>query len=163
MRIPTAAAGQGLAVRHDSHQHVLSQPRSRRWFVQSAAGVGAAGVAIGAGLIRPSWLLADSAAAPVPIPGGSPGIAEFAGRLFHVYGPGPEGVEGLDPPNSEPATITDFSGAVGLAYISGMVRRTNRATGQVQELPYLNNDMRFMAGSYRGADGQVHEGTFAFI
>ena len=163
MQIPPASAWWGDAAHHAGHQHILSQPRSRRSFVQSAAGLTAAGVALGTGLIRPGWLLADGTVPPVPIPGGSPGIAELTGRLFHVYGPGPEGVEGLDPPDSEPSTITDFSGAVGLAYINGMVRRTNRATGQVQELPYLNTDMRFMAGSYRGVDGQVHEGTFAFI
>jgi hypothetical protein len=27
----------------------------------------------------------------------------------------------------------------------------------------VNNDMRFMKGNFRGTDGQLHRGTFAFI
>lgn len=163
MHIPPAHLWPSGATCRHPHHHLLHQPWSRRRFVQTVAGAAAVGAALGGSLWRPGPLLADSAIPPVPIPGGSPGIAQLAGQLFHVYAPGPAGVEGFDPPDAEPSTITDFSGDVGLAYISGMVRRTNRITGEVRELPFINSDMRFMAGAYRGADGQVHDGAFAFI
>jgi hypothetical protein len=68
-----------------------------------------------------------------------------------------------DPADAEPSTITDFNGFVGLAYLSGEVWRTNRATGQVRRLPFVASDMRFMKGVYRGTDGRLHRGSFAFI
>lgn len=91
---------------------------------------------------------------PVPIPGGTP----LLGGRYHVYGP-----VALDPVDAEPATITDFNGFLGLAYISGMVTRTNTRTGEVRTLPFLEADMRFMKGVFRGKDGQIHEGAFGFV
>ena len=73
------------------------------------------------------------------------------------------GRRGCDPPDSEPATIIDFRGFVGLAYISGTVVRTQRSTGDTATLPFLFSDMRFMQGIYRGADGKARQGTFGFI
>ena len=70
---------------------------------------------------------------------------------------------GIDPVDAEPATITDFNGFVGLAYISGTVAQTNPATGEVRRLPFVNNDMRFMKGVFRGTDGQIHQGAFALV
>src|SRR5262249_50639366 len=110
MRLPRLESWPDNGARHLGHRHAAAPRWSPREFVQTVAGVAALGSTPGTGLLRPSWLLADSAVAPVPIPGGSPAIAELAGRLFHVYGPAPEGSEGADPPNSEPATITDFNG-----------------------------------------------------
>ena len=52
---------------------------------------------------------------------------------------------------------------VGLAYVSGMVRRTTISTGVSVDLPFFGNDMRFMDGVYRGVDGRVRQGTFALI
>jgi hypothetical protein len=86
----------------------------------------------------------------------------LAGQLFHVFGPAPAEAD-LDPLDAEPATITDFSGDVGLAYLDGIVARTNTATGETRNLPFVNSDMRFMKGFFRGTDGQVHEGAFAFV
>jgi hypothetical protein len=40
---------------------------------------------------------------------------------------------------------------------------TNRRTGETRELPFLNNDMRFMQGIYKGEDGKLRVGTFAFV
>jgi hypothetical protein len=65
--------------------------------------------------------------------------------------------------DAEPATITDFNGVSGLAYLSGMVTRTNHQTGAVEQLPFLNSDMRFMTGIFRGTDGAVHQGSFTLI
>jgi len=115
-----------------------------------------AGTVVGTGLGAPALAKTKKPAEPLPIPGGSPVL----GGAFHVYGPG---APGLDPPDSEPATVTDFRGFVGLAYISGTVVRTQRSTGDTATLPFLFSDMRFMQGIYRGADRKVRQGTFGFI
>jgi hypothetical protein len=78
-----------------------------------------------------------------------------------VFGPSPDG--SFDPIDAEPATITNFHGFVGLAYISGTVQRTNRHTGEVRILPMIGSDMRFMTGVFGGSDGRLHEGAFALV
>lgn len=142
--------------RQPGHAHVWHHAMSRRQFIRTAAGVAAVGTALGAGVWRPGQAKAHHAHEPVPIPGGTP---VFDGD-FHVFGPG---FPGFDPPDAEPSTITDFNGFLGLAYISGEVTRTNTATGEVRTLPFVNNDMRFMKGIFRGTDGRMHHGAFAFI
>ncbi len=132
---------------------------SRRGLLQAVGGLAAAGT-LSRLSAYPALAAAQADARPRPIPGGSPVIAQLGGTLFHVYGPG---ADGLDPDAAEPITITDFDGLVGLAYMSGMVQRTNMATGEVQHLPFVDSDMRFMKGRYQGMDGQVHNGAFAFI
>ena len=80
------------------------------------------------------------------------------GGGFHLFGPGI-----IDPDDAEPISITDFNGSVGIAFISGMVTRTNTVTHEVRSLPFLSADMRFMKGVFRGRDGKMHNGAFAFI
>lgn len=127
---------------------------SRRRFVGTAAGMLAADAILGRGLL--AQIAAPPAPAdPQPIPGGSP-----LGGGFHFFGPG---FPDFDPADAEPSTITDFNGTVGLAYISGTVRRTTISTGVSVDLPFFGNDMRFMDGVYRGVDGRVRQGTFALI
>jgi hypothetical protein len=141
---------------HRGHAHVWQHAMSRRQFMRKAAGVAAVGTVLGAGVLRPGQAKAHQAHEPVPIPGGTP----VFGGYFHVFGPG---FPDFDPPDAEPSTITDFNGFLGLAYISGQVTRTNMATGEVRMLPFVNNDMRFMKGNFRGTDGRMHHGAFAFI
>ncbi len=129
---------------------------SRRSFLRTTAAAMTAGAVIGTGLGPPTFAKTKTSADPQSIPGGSPVL----GGAFHVYGPG---FPGLDPPDSEPATITDFRGFVGLAFISGTVARTQRSTGDTATLPFQFADMRFMQGIYRGADGRARQGTFGFI
>jgi hypothetical protein len=118
------------------------------------------GAGLGAGLWRPQLAAAKDDhdhhddSAPVPIPGGTPVL----GGAFHVFGPGT-----IDPVDAEPSSITDFNGFVGIAFISGMVTRTNTRTGEVRTLPFLNSDMRFMQGNFRGTDGKMHQGSFGFV
>ena len=147
---------------------------SRRQFVGSTAGSLVAAAGLGSLVaacgraddgfltspISPRSSLAKAAeqAAPVPIPGGTP----LLGGGYHVWAPAPPAA-GLDSMDAEPATITNFNGFVGLAYINGMVTRRNRVTGETVELPFLGSDMRFMTGVYRGDDGRVRRGTFGFI
>ena len=126
---------------------------TRRQFLKTA------GAAVLGSTLIPSLLQTGTAAAsgpgsPVPIPGGTPVL----GGGFHLFGPGI-----IDPNDAEPASITDFDGFVGLAYISGMVTRTNTVTHEVRSLPVLFSDMRFMKGVFRGLDGKMHQGAFAFV
>ena len=127
---------------------------SRRQFARRAAGAAVFGATLGAGLWRPGVARADGSAQPKPIPGGTPNLGGF----FHVFGPAAG-----DPPDAEPATITDFNGFVGLSYISGTVVQTNMSTGKVLTLPFLGSDMRFMKGVFRGTDGRAHQGAFALV
>jgi len=92
--------------------------------------------------------------APVPIPGGTPAL----GGAYHVFGPA-----AFDPPDAEPATINNLDASVGLAYVSGMVTQTNTKTGEELRLPFVDSDMRFMQGVFRGTDGKVHHAAFAFV
>ncbi len=125
---------------------------SRRRFTGAATGLALAG-AIGTHLGMPRPVNAASFA-PVPIPGGSPAL----GGAYHLFGPA-----AIDPVDAEPITITNFNGAVGLAYVSGMVTQTNTKTGDVQRLPFVDSDMRFMQGVFRGTDGRIHQAAFAFV
>ena len=141
----------------DSTHHDIPAPRlpvpvSRRQFARAAAG-GAFAAALGSRLWTPSLVEAASFA-PVPIPGGSPAL----GGAYHVFGPA-----AFDPIDAEPVTITNLDAFVGLAYVNGMVTQTNTKTGEVVRLPFVNSDMRFMQGVFRGTDGKVHRGAFAFV
>jgi hypothetical protein len=136
-----------------SRKHVIS----RRQFSHTAAGAAMVGAALGSGWWRPVPARADGSVAPIPIPGGTPAL----GGQFHLFGPTPDG--SFDPIDAEPATITDFNGFVGLAYISGRVKQTNRATGDERILPFVDSDMRFMKGVFRGTDGRFHQGAFALV
>jgi len=128
---------------------------SRRQLGRALAGTAALGGALGAGLLKPAPAAAESLA-PVLIPGGSP----LLGGNFHVFGPA---AIPTDPVDAELSTITDLDGFVGLAYISGMVTQTNTKTDETEKLSFLNSDMRFMTGNYRGLDGRLHRGTFALV
>ena len=137
---------------HDIPARRLPLPISRRQFARTAAG-SAIAATVGSRLWTPSPVEAASFA-PVPIPGGTPAL----GGAYHVFGPA-----AFDPPDAEPATITNLDASVGLAYVSGMVTQTNTKTGDVQRLPFVDSDMRFMQGVFRGTDGKVHRGAFAFV
>jgi len=43
------------------------------------------------------------------------------------------------------------------------VTRTQTTTGEVRTLPFVDSDLRFMKGFYRGTDGRFHQGAFAFV
>jgi len=130
----------------------LPVPVSRRQFARTAAG-SALAAAVASRFFTPGVAQAASFA-PVPIPGGTPAL----GGAYHVFGPA-----AFDPADAEPATITNLDAKVGLAYVSGMVTQTNIKTGDVVRLPFVDSDMRFMQGVFRGTDGKVHQGAFAFV
>lgn len=143
--------------RHPGHAHVWQHAMSRRQFIRIAAGATGVGAVLRFGVWRPGLVHAHQAHQPVPIPGRTPDL----GGAFHVFGPAFPG--GSDPSDAEPSTITNFNGFVGLAYLNGEVTRTDKATGEVLTLPFANSDMRFMKGVFRGTDGRMHHGAFAFV
>ena len=149
---PTGLTTVPDSTRHDIPTCGLPALVSRRQFARTAAG-SAFAAAVGSGFFAPSLMQAASFA-PVPIPGGTPAL----GGAYHVFGPA-----AFDPIDAEPATITNLNAKVGLAYVSGMVTQTNIKTGDVVRLPFVDSDMRFMQGVFRGTDGKVHQGAFAFV
>ena len=130
-------------------------PRTtRRQFARTIAGTALFSGALGSGLFKAGLADAFTSFAPVPIPRGTPVLGGF----YHVFGPG-----SIDPADAEPSTITNMNGFVGLASISGMVTQTDTTTGDVQRLPFVCSDIRFMTGNFRGADGRVQQGAFALV
>jgi hypothetical protein len=155
----------GLPKLHNSdestHAQAFRSALSRRNFARAVAGTAAIGAAFGSEeeeeeeerSRKNRWTFA-----PIPIPKGSPGIDT---GHYHVFGPGPAG--GLDPIDAEPATITNFNGFVGLTYLSGTVTQTNTETGDENVYPFVDSDMRFMTGRFRGTDGKEHQAAFALV
>lgn len=140
--------GWGVLPHHRGHTHVL-RAMSRRQFLGTAAG--AAGLLLGSSFLSPARAL--DCADPRPIPGG---FAEF-GHFYHQRYPDQDTAD-----TEDPSTITDFHGAIGLAYVQGMGTHTDKTTGIVSHLPY-RVDLRFMKGVYFGQDGGIHYGVFAAI
>jgi hypothetical protein len=162
--ISTEELARKAGIRHhdcDHAGHALFERGavSRRQFARTAGGAAVAGATtLGSGLWRPGVARAGGSSQPVPIPGGSPFFVNNFHEHFHVFGPA-----SIDPADAEPATITDFNGFVGLAYISGTVKQKNTATGEVLTLPFVDSDMRFMKGVFRSTDGEIHRGAFALV
>ena len=98
---------------------------------------------------------------PIPIPGllfptlGNP----FGGPAIHFGLPGPadNATPGFVTVGGEPSTITDFNGFIGVAHVEGTGRDNHGNT------LFWDTDLRFMDGVFKGDDGQIHSGTFAFV
>lgn len=107
---------------------------------------GITGAILGADLWMPGPALANPAGGvPRPIPQGGLGLP----LDFRVFGFGP---------GTEPITITDFNGFIGVTDVQGMA--TDLSTG---ERLLVDTDMRFMSGAFIGTDGRPHQGTFGFV
>src|SRR5713101_1994397 len=138
-----------------------------QWLSRRGLIRGAAGTALGAGLLCPKLARAndgdgDSERAacigPNPIPGGVTGLKPFG--IFIHHNP-------LNPATplaniNDPSQITDFDGFVGLTHIRGGGTGTDTATGVTTRLAF-QADMGFSQGKFIGMDGRRHEGTFAFV
>lgn len=91
---------------------------------------------------------------PVPIPG----TRTFGNEKVHVFHPGPQSVYPLfQGENTEPSTITNFSGFAATAYLFGDAR-----SGDNKDLR-LEADVRVLRGYYLGEDGNQRYGSFATI
>lgn len=141
------------SVHRTSHQWWHSV--TRRQFLGAAA---AATGALATGLRVPGVLADTDATAtvfPLPIPGLFPVVFKNPDLtvLVHHFPPVVPN-DGL--PINEPSQITDFNGVVGVTRVIGTgVGTTGTLSYQV--------DNGFMSGLYRGEDGRMHHGTFAFI
>jgi hypothetical protein len=126
------------------------------------AGTAAATFAVGTGLLLPR---ADRASSrnPRPIPYGTQFLFPDP-TVFHVEAPGYPLPPPFDttPATSDPSTITDFNGFVGLGYVGGFGTHRDLVTGKTASL-YWEVDLRFMIGKYLGVDGQYHSGAFGFV
>ena len=142
----------GFGGRHD---HLWWHSFSRRQFLGAAA---ATAGALATGLRIPAVLAHNDEFAtvfPKPIPGGvtvgfPDGTSVFVHHFPTVVSPDP------GQPIPEPSEITDFNGVVGLCRVHGA------GVSSVGPLNY-QVDNGFMSGLYRGEDGRMHHGTFAFI
>jgi hypothetical protein len=140
---------------HAGHVHTQFRRLSRRGFLQGAAGAAIVGAAAGSGLLGPAGVEAAGPGRGVPLP--IPATLDFFGVPSHVQAPPFTGAD------SDPATVFNFEGSSGIAFVSGEVERHDRHTRQSRVLPYVFNDMRFMKGIFRGRDGHTREATFAFV
>ena len=138
---------------HAGHSHIHPAGVSRRQFIQDAAGVTACGALIGSPLLD---AVAEAAGPGIGLVVPIPTTLTVFGEEIHVQAPPFTGED------SDPSTVYDVRGSAGIAFIGGTCQRTVRKTGESRTLPYANNDMRFMQGSFRGRDGHVRQGTFVF-
>jgi len=127
---------------------------TRRQFGRTVAGTPALGGALGSGFFDSGLAKASNSFAVVPYLA----VVRFSAVLTTCLARMPS-----IPPMRSRFTITNLNGFVGLAYISGMVTQTNTHTGETLPLPFINSDMRLMQSFFRGADGGVHQGTFALV
>jgi hypothetical protein len=129
---------------------------------------GAAGVALGTGLLRTDSAYADSGHQDddrvcrgprlKPIPGGGAPFKPFGVPVHH---------NPLSPTTpladiSDPSQVTDFDGLVGLTHIQGGGTGTNTTTSVATTLAF-RADMGFAQGKFIDIDGQLHRGTFVFV
>lgn len=137
-----------------------------RWVSRRSLIRGAAGAALGAGLLRPKLTYADgddgeeddACLAPKAIPGGVFALKPFG--IFVHHNP-------LNPATplaniNDPSQITDFDGFVGLTHIRGGGTGTDTMTGASTRLAF-QADMGFSKGKFIGIDGREHKATFAFV
>lgn len=160
MRYPEilSQSGIGPALRGAARAHAARCPIhhagvSRRHFLQGAAGLTAFAATLGSSVSR---IEAAAAAPGIGLVTPIPGTITLEGQEFHVQAPPFTGAD------SDPSSVYDFDGTAGIAFISGLVERTDRKTGETRTLPYSFNDMRFMQGRFEGRDGHVRDATFVF-
>ena len=126
---------------------------------------GAAGAAVGAGVLCPNPVHAwqddeKRCRGPLlkPIPGGVVPFKPFGVPVHH----NPLNPAVSLPDVSDPSQITDFDGLVGLTHIRGGGTGTDTTTGVTTPLAY-QADMGFGQGKFIGIDGSQHHGTFVFV
>ena len=120
---------------------------SRRAFMQGTTG--AAGLALAAAHGTPAQAAQPSRGEPLPIPT----VDQTP------FGP----IHAADPTmGQDPSLITDFQGVAGTATLSLTGLGTDTTADQTAQYGF-KMDVSFMQGAFLGADGQSHQGSFAFI
>jgi hypothetical protein len=145
---------------------ILLKKFDSKWVSRRNLFRGAAGAALGSGLLRPSSAHdehdQDQHEAKCnhlnPIPGGVAPFKPFG--IFVHHNP----LNPLTPlaEISDPSEITDFDGFVGLTNIHGGGTGTDTKTGITTPLAF-RADMGFGKGRFVGTDGRDLKGTFAFV
>ena len=139
----------------------------QKWMSRRNLLRGAAGAALGTGLLRANSAYADhgddhKGCAQCPrinsIPGGVAPFKPFG--VFIHHNPLNPAVALAD--ISDPSQITDFDGFVGLTHIRGGGTGTDTSTGATTPLAF-QADMGFGKGKFIGTDGSQFRGTFAFV
>jgi hypothetical protein len=136
-----------------AHAHLPPARVSRRQFLHGAAGLTAFATALGP---LPSRAQRVHGGPGIGLVTPIPATLDIAGEDFHVQAPPFTGAD------TDPSSVHNFRGTVGIAFISGLVERTDRKTGETRTLPYAFNDLRFMQGRFEGRDRHVRNATFAF-
>lgn len=122
-------------------------PVSRRAFLQGTAG--AAGLTLAVAQWEPAQAEKPSRGEPLPIPT----VDQTP------FGP----IHAADPEmGQDPSLITDFQGVAGAAILSLTGVGTDTTADQTARYGF-KLDVNFMQGEFIGADGQHHQGSFAFI
>ena len=151
----SAAKATSSASHSGAHAHFWPRELSRRNFIASAAG--AAGLVIAPSLSFPTMAEAEGTSpglfcspSPTPITGGTE-LLGMGTELFHVFLPGP---------GTEPSTIGNFKGCIGVAagHGTGTITDDNGESSVT-----FATDMRFMTGTYVGQDGKQRKGSFALV
>jgi hypothetical protein len=65
-------------------------------------------------------------------------------------------------PGSEPSTVTDFDGFIGVAHAQGTGTGTNTDSGDTSPLLF-DADLRFMKGVYQSVDGRILDARLLFV
>jgi hypothetical protein len=101
------------------------------------------------------WM--PDASGPVPIPGGILDPTPLAGPDVHVHLPGPVDSSTPNTIGGDPSSIYNFHGFIGVAHIQGT------GTDGAGNTLNWDADLRFIKGRFQGADGEFHNGAFAFV
>jgi hypothetical protein len=143
-------------VHHPGHHHW-----SRRQFLQ------ASGLLLGAAAAGSPWGGGTALGAkprsgiPSQLPDGSQDLEDFFGIPIPLFRP----VEvnpfaGVFNPVSNPTTIWDFNGALGLIAANGVSDPDQNSDGVAR---FWNCNVRFMTGVFRDRGGHTQTGTFCFL
>jgi hypothetical protein len=133
---------------------------SRRRFLYTG------GALIGATAVAPLLTRAAAVAAPAngipsPIPGFSPVLQSITGLEIPFFLPiEVDPFAGAFDPVSDPSTITDFNGFLGLVEADGVSDAEHNADGTPRRWAC---DVRFMEGVFVDRSGRTQRGAFGFF
>jgi len=106
---------------------------------------------------------------PDPIPHVNEAVLAGFGAKVHFFFPGPvEGTAaptdptGAHPGGRDPSAIYDFKGFIGSGDLNLTGTGTDLNTGMSAKYTF-HTDSRFMSGTFLGADGRKHRGSFVLI
>ncbi len=158
----------------DSENFNLWRKQQQKWISRRSLISGAAGSAVGAGLLLGSGFGTQTSFAEDEGKENHDKCKALARPIPHITGPGhfffPGPPDGSAPPSFphfpfagfDPSTITDFEGVIANADLDFDGMGTDLETGD--SVPYhFHTDWRFFKGTFVAIDGLEHKGTLTFI